>query len=83
MEGLLSLNIIKICCQQLVYSDSENELESLCKLIPTIGKRMQTGPQVPGRANQAQFAQAEQDKKKGAEVTRLFVTVSIKFLFRS
>jgi len=68
MEGLLSLNIIKICCQQLVYSDSENELESLCKLIPTIGKRMQTGPQVPGRANQAQFAQAEQDKKKGAEI---------------
>ncbi|CAG5105893.1 Oidioi.mRNA.OKI2018_I69.chr1.g2544.t3.cds [Oikopleura dioica] len=68
MEGLLSLNIIKICCQQLVYSDSENELESLCKLIPTIGKRMQTGPQVPNRAQQAQFAQAEQDKKKGAEI---------------
>ena len=83
MEGLLSLNIIKICCAQLVYSDSENELESLCKLIPTIGKRMQTGPQVPGRANQAQFAQAEQDKKKGAEVTWLFVIFSITIFFRS
>ncbi|CBY15255.1 unnamed protein product [Oikopleura dioica] len=72
MEGLVSVNIIKICCAQLVYSDSENELESLCNLISTIGKRMQTGPQVPARANQAQIMQIEQYKKNGEEVTELF-----------
>ena len=39
--GMLSINIMFSCIRQLVTSDNLNEVESLCKLIPTIGARME------------------------------------------
>ena len=39
--GMLSINIMNTCIRQLVQSDNESELESLCKLIPTIGSKME------------------------------------------
>jgi len=39
--NLLSINIMNSCIRQLVQSNNETELESLCKLIPTIGRRME------------------------------------------
>ena len=38
LQKLLSSNIMNGCMRQLSTSDNENELESLSKLIPTIGR---------------------------------------------
>ena len=35
------MNIMSACMRQLVSSDNENELESLSKLIPTIGREFE------------------------------------------
>ena len=42
MIQLLSANIMSGCIGQLVHSNSETELESLCKLIETIGEKYST-----------------------------------------
>ena len=41
LRKLLSMNIMSACMRQLVSSDNENELESLSKLIPTIGREFE------------------------------------------
>lgn len=42
MIQLLSANIMSGCIGQLVHSNSETELESLCKLIEAIGEKYST-----------------------------------------
>ena len=41
LEKLLSVNIMIGCMRQLINSEHETELESLSKLIPTIGKELE------------------------------------------
>ena len=42
MVQLLSANIMSVCIGQLVHSNSETELESLCELIEAIGEKYST-----------------------------------------
>ena len=54
LEKLLSVNIMIGCMRQLINSEHETELESLSKLIPTIGKELeneQRGQEVNIRAH--------------------------------
>ena len=39
--GLLSINIVTGAIRQLVMADSELELEALCRLLPTIGRKLE------------------------------------------
>ena len=41
LQKLLSVNIMIGCMRQLISSDHETELESLSKLIPTIGAELE------------------------------------------
>ena len=45
MIQLLSANIMSVCIGQLVHSNSETELESLCELIEAIGEKYSTEDQ--------------------------------------
>merc|ERR1719383_744998 len=57
------MNIMSACMRQLVSSDNENELESLSKLIPTIGREFEREyTSRPGTDNQAK-AKAEMMRK--------------------
>jgi len=67
LQKLLSSNIMNGCMRQLSTSDNENELESLSKLIPTIGREYEREfNTIQGGARPNQDAQKKADVIKNS-----------------